>query len=210
MPQTGPDLVGAGYPISNPLMALLGGSMNLSQSNVPIKSNLSFGLGGLTDVALAGTGSVNTMAVPVSPGDVFTKITVLVGASAGSPSGWGFLFTGTGSAPGTTGAQPTLIAQTASATTPMTAASPYSFTFAAPVTITAAQCPSGFVYAAFYPVQTSTASTSFVSMTCAAAAQYLYYPTSPVSLYSTSASTTAFATLGTSTARASVPVVLLS
>lgn len=210
MPQTGPDLVGAGYPISRPLLALLGGNGNLAQPNVPIKTNLDFGLGGLVDATLAATASVNAVAVPVSPGDTFTKLSVLVGAAAGSPNGWGFLFTGTGSAPGTTGAQPTLIAQSASATTPQTASTLYSFTFATPVTITSAQCPSGFIYAAIVNTQTSTASPSFLAMTCAAAAQYQYYTTSPVSLYSTSASVTGFATLGTSTTRANPPVVLLS
>lgn len=210
MPQTGPDLVGAGYPISRPLLALLGGNSNLVQPNVPIKTNLDFGLGGLVDAALAATGSINAVAVPVSPGDVFTKLSVMVGASAGSPSGWGFLFTGTGSAPGTAGAAPTLIAQSASATTPMAASTLYSFTFTSPVVISAVQAPYGYIYAAISTVQTSTASPSFVAMTAAAATQYPWFPTSPVALYATSGSTTGFATLGTSTKQANPPVVLLS
>jgi len=215
MPQTGPDLVGAGYPISNALTALLGGNSNLTQPNVPVHSNLYFSgvAGGLTDAAPAATASVNAVAVPVVPGAVITKLALVVGGtSAGSPTfAQGMLFTGTGSAPGTTGAQPTLIGSTGSAGN-VVAASPsssrYELTFSSPVTITSTQAPFGFVYAA-WDIIWSAGSPSFISMTASASGQFQWFSTSPVFLYGTSASTTGFATLGTTTKAANPPVVLL-
>lgn len=215
MPQTGPDLVGAGYPTGNALNALLGGNGNLTLPNQPIYSNLYFGAGGLVDAAAAGTASVNAVAIPVVPGAVITKLTLLVGATSatGSPTfAQGMIFSGTGSAPGTTGAQPTLVGSTGSAGNVVTASpssSAYSLTFSSPVTVSSINAPFGFVYAAWQILWTG-GSPSFVGMTAAAATQYAYFSTSPVSLYSTSASTTGFATLGSSTTRANPPVVLLS
>lgn len=215
MPQTGPDLVGAGYPTSNALTALLGGTGNATSPNVPVYSNLYFGgvSGGLTDAAPAGTGSVNAVAVPVVPGAVITKLSLLVGGtSAASPTfAQAMLYTGTGSAPGTTNAQPTLIGSTGSAGN-VVAASPssarYDLTFTSPVTITATQCPFGFIYAA-WEVLWSAGSPSLISMTASASGQYQWFGNSPVWLYATSGSTSGFATLGSSTKAANPPVVLL-
>lgn len=225
-PQLGPDLVGAGYPISSPLLALLGGTGNAVQPNVPIATNLSLGLGNLSDAsgaASAASGSVLSIAVPVSPGTVITKVSFLTGAtSSACPSAvtnhWAGLYTGTGSAPGTTGAQPLLIGQTASLSgASVPASTRLDFTFATPQTITAAQAPSGFIYAA-YSITVGAASPnvtgpSLISMGTASAAEYLYYPTSPYALYMTSNGATgsaAPATIGTAVRAANPPVVLLS
>lgn len=232
MPQTGPDLVGAGYPISNALTALLGGTGNINEPNVPVKSNLYWGLGNLADNIVGGSvigGSVIAMAVPVSPGDVFTRMSLLTGATASTVAGsvtnlWCALYTGTGSAPGTTGAQPSLIASgppgsvgsggAGSVGIPLSAR--FDFTFSSPVTITSVQAPYGYVYAAFSLTVSGTASpstTSFVTMTTAAATEYLYYPTSPYSLCFTGSTSTGSAvplTLGTGTRIANPPVVFLS
>ncbi len=222
MPQTGPDLVGAGYPISHPLLALLGNNNNVVQPNVPAATNLNFGLGGLADTAL-NAASVYCVPIPVSPGVTVSNITILVGATAGASitQGWGALYTGTGSAPGTTGAQPTLIAQTisasvpsnqgsggaGSATTVLVASTRWSFQFATPQTITSVQAPYGYVYAAIC----ASPQCSTITMTAAAATQYLYYPTSPVFLAATNGSAKAApATMGTATTVASPPIVLLS
>lgn len=214
MPQTGPDLVGAGYPISRPLLALLGGNGNLSQPNVPIASNLDFALGGVTDVA-PGTGSVVAVAVPVSPGALITKVSLLVGgtsaASANVTNLWAALYSGTGSAPGTTNAQPALIASTASlSATNVPASARLDFTFAAPQTVTSVQAPFGYVYAAF---SITGASPSFLSLACASAAQFPWYATSPFSLAMAGNGGTGSAVpanLGTATRLANPPVVLLS
>ncbi len=220
MPLTGPDLVGAGYPISRPLLALLGGTGNATQPNVPVASNLDFALGGLADLT-PNQASCYYMAVPVSPGVVVSKLSLLIGATAGGSitAGWGALYTGTGSAPGTAGATPSLISTStaastvgvitgASAGTSPQASGRYDFTFATPQTITSVHCPFGYIYAAF----TMTPASSTLSMTCASAAQYPWYATSPFSLAFTTASAvapgTTIASAGTRTV--TLPVVLLS
>lgn len=225
MPQTGTDLVGAGYPISRPLLALLGGTANASQGNIPVRTNLDFPLGGLTDVAgpaSAASGSVYSVAVPVLPGDVITKISFVVGgtssASAGVTNLWAALYTGTGSAPGTAGAAPALISQTASLSgTNVAASGLMTFTFATPQTITSVQAPFGYVYAA-YSVTIGSASPnvsgpSLISMAAASVTQYPWYSTSPYSLFMTSNGGTgsaAPATIGTAIRAANPPVVLLT
>lgn len=233
MPQTGTDLVGAGYPISNALTALLGGTGLIAEPSVPIKSNLYWGLGNLSDVAFgsaqAGAGSVYSVPVPVNPGDVITKISLLTGAAGSTPSGsvtnlWAALYTGTGSAPGTTGAQPTLIASGPPGSVGNGAAGSFGiplnarvdFTLSSPVTVTAAQAPYGYIYAS-YSLTTpagSPAATSLVSLGAASAGcMYLYYPTSPFSMAFTSNAAAGSAvplTLGTATRFGNPPVVLLS
>lgn len=225
MPQTGPDLVSAGYPISNALQALLGGNGNVAQPNVPIKTNLSFGLGVLIDGATsasAASGSVNAIAVPVVPGDVITKISFLVGAtsaaSANVTNQWAALYTGTGSAPGTTGAQPVLISSAASlSSVNVPASTRLDFTLATPQVITSAQAPFGFIYAAYSATIGSASpnvtTPSLVSMSTASAAQYLYFAQSPFALFMTSNGGTGAsvpANIGTATRAANPPVVLLS
>lgn len=221
-PQTGPDLVSAGYPISSPLSALLGGNDNLTQTNVPIKTNLSFGFGCLKDGAAQASpaGSVYAVAVPVSPGDVFTKVSFMVGATGNASANvtnlWAALYTGTGSAPGTTGAQPTLIASAqygsvagSIALSPVTRT---DFSFATPQTILASQAPYGFVYAAF-SVTTSSATQSFISMTCAASGARQWYSTSPFNAFLTSNGGTGSAVptaIGTAVPAADPPICFLS
>jgi hypothetical protein len=215
MPQTGPDLVGAGYAISNPLNALLGGATNATTPNVPARTNLSFGLSTLlvgTGLASA-TALTQTVAVPCLPGDVITKVSYITTAAAtASVAGWVAVYTGTGSAPGTTGAQPTLMGNSASATTiTATGAGVVSVSLNAPLTVTSVQAPFGFVYvslgyaggasAGFAPAQATQAS---------ATAQWsTFFTSAPVFLFATQASPTtnaAAATLGTSTGTAN-PIV---
>ena len=226
MPQSGPDLVSAGYPISSPLLALLGGNGNLTQPNVAARSNLSFGLSGLTDVttASAASGSVYTVAVPVVPGDTFTRVSFLTGAgSAGAASVtnlWTALYTGTGSAPGTAGAAPTYIASgvpgsVSSGTAGSVSVGPSTradFTLTSPQTITSVQAPYGFIYVS-YSVTLSSGAVSLISTTCASIAQYSWYTTSPYSLFMTSnggAGSTAPTTIGAAIRAVNPPVVFLT
>ncbi len=218
-PQTGPDLVGAGYPISRPLLSLLGGNNSLIQPNVPIATNLDFGFGAWADTAL-NPASVYVMPVPVSPGVTVSRIGVLIGATAGGSitQGWAALYTGTGSAPGTTGAQPTLIATTiagsvvsnqaaGSAITAPTASTRWEFLFATPQTITSVQAPYGYVYAAVC----ASPADSVIMMGTPTATQYAYYSTSPPFIGGTNGSAaSAPATMGTVTKVAATPIVLLS
>lgn len=227
MTQQGPDLVGAGYPISRPLLALLGGTGNLTQANVAAKSNLDFGLGNLVDGTAGGGGGVVAspggqmlnVAVPVVPGDVITKITYLIGntsaASANVTNQWAAMYTGTGSAPGTTNAQPTLIAQTASlASTNVASATALSFTFATPQTITTSNAPFGFVYVSYSITTGSSTGPSFVSMTCPSAGAYQWFANGPVFLAATSNSSLGSAaptTMSVATKTSTqVPIVILT
>lgn len=227
MPQVGPDLVGAGYPTGNALNALLGGSGNVVAPNQPIYSNAYFGLGNLSDAAggaSATSGSVQTVAVPVIPGAVITKISWLVGANGTGAAcatavtnAWSALYTGTGSAPGTTGAAPVLISQTASLSgASVTLSQLYTFTFATPPTITSINAPFGYVYASLSTTigaaSPNNTQPSLVSLGAAAATQFPWFSTSPFSLYMTSNGATgsaAPATIGTAVRAANPPVCLL-
>lgn len=226
MPQTGPDLVSAGYPISRPLLALLGGTSNLTQPNVPAKTNLDFALGSLVDGTAAGGGGVTaspggsmlSVAIPVSPGDIVSKITYMVGgtsaASANVTNQWAALYTGTGSAPGTVGAQPALIGQTASlAATNVASVTALTFTFANPQTISAVQAPFGYIYASYSITTGSSTGPSFASMAAASVVTYPWFATSPPFFAATSNSTlgsAAPATMSVATRIAQVPVVILT
>ncbi len=143
--QTGADLVSAGYATSNPVAALLGQTTNATQPNLPARSNLHFGtiLGTLSDAAISTTGQGLAVAVPALPGDVITKVTVLVGATseASGTHGYFALYSGVGT--------PALLAQTLDITTAgaLAAGSAYTATLASAVTLNSATCPNGFIYA---------------------------------------------------------------
>jgi hypothetical protein len=222
MPQTGSDLVGAGYPIGNAITALLGGTFNGVQPNLPVVSNLYFGMGNLQDVAGAGsatTASVVSVAVPVTPGATISKVSWVAGATAAAcvTNLWSAIYTGTGSAPGTAGAQPVLISSSTSASTTVAASSLVTFTLSSPQTITSVQAPYGYIYASYY-IATGAGSpngigNSLISATAAAAAQYPWFATSPYGLAFTSnsgAGSTVPGNLGTASRAANPPVVLLS
>jgi hypothetical protein len=207
MPQTGADLVAGGYPIANAVSALLGGSGNATLPNVPVKSNLYLGLGGLVDTATpVASGVVLAAAIPVVPGDTFTRISVPQGATAASAitANWAALYAGNA---GSAGA---LIGQTAVLTASVAASSLATFTFAQPQTITSVQAPYGYVFAAYSA--TGTTVPSLVSVTGAAAAQYPWFATSPYMLagtFATAAGSTAPATMTTITRTSNPPVFLL-
>jgi hypothetical protein len=207
MTQTGADLVAGGYPIANAVSALLGGSGNATSPNVPVKSNLYFGLGGLQDASGPATGVVLAAAIPVVPGDTFTRISVPQGGGSvagGVTANFAALYTGAA------GSAQTLIAQTSSLSASVAASSLATFTFAQPQTITSVQAPYGYVYAA-YSV-TATGVPSLVSVTGAAAAQYPWFATSPYMLagtFATGAGSTAPAAFSTITRVANPPVFLL-
>lgn len=101
------------------------------------------GFSGMTDGALAATGVLAAVAVPVSIGDVFSKLTIAVGATAGATMTHQFaaLYAGTGAAPA-------LLGQSTDTTSAAIAASgAASWTFTSPITVTAANAPFGFIYA---------------------------------------------------------------
>lgn len=147
MPQTGSDLVGAGYPTGWPMYAALGGLTNVSSPNQPCRTNLEwFGFNtavATTNVLLGGsTGAGAVAAVPVTPGEVITKVGVLVTNTAGGTPTHGFaaVYAGTGSAPA-------LIAQSPDTGSGAIAANGlYNWTFTSPLSVSAINAPFGFVY----------------------------------------------------------------
>lgn len=229
MPQTGPDLVSAGYPISRPLTALLGGTMNSAQGDIPVASNLDFGYNNLQSIDYASAagagGSVYTVPVPVSPGTTVTTMSLLGGTASGVGAAsvkslWAALYTGSGSAFGTTNAQPTLIASGVPGSVATGAASLYAitasqrldFTFTSPQTITSVQAPYGYIYASWSLTTLSGSNQwSLISASCASIALYRWYSTSPVGSWVSNggAGSTAPTNLGTGTYLTNPPVIML-
>ena len=202
------DLVGGRYPQNYDVAKLLGFQGNASQSNMTPRSNLEwFGPGGLTDGALAATGVGCAVAVPVEVGDVFTKVSILVGAAAEATGTHAFaaLYSGI--------ATPALLGQSADATG-ATAVGPvntrFDFALSAPVTITPSNAPGGFVYA-------SIAITATTVPTCAVASTptaigYQWFSNGPLFFSATHGSAlggTAAATIASPSAKAVAPIVAL-
>jgi hypothetical protein len=91
------DLIRGQYPVTHGLKKATGGFQNATQANVMARSNAEFlGLANLADTAtiVAATGVAVGVAVPVEYGDIISKVTVLVGATAaGTPTNqWGALY----------------------------------------------------------------------------------------------------------------------
>jgi hypothetical protein len=138
------DLVRGRYPVTNPLAKLVGLAGNATQGNVNVRSNMEwFGLGNITDGALAGTGVACAVAIPVEVGDTFTKVSLLVGAQAEATGTHAFaaLYSGV--------ATPALLGQSTDNTgaAALAASAKFDFTLSSAVTVTAATAPGGFIYA---------------------------------------------------------------
>src|ERR1700752_3906930 len=91
------DLERGNYPINHPLSKILG-SFNAVQSNIAIRSTLEYtGINDLTDQAASlVSGKLTYVPIPVQPGDVITKVSVLIGATAASTPthSWAALYSG--------------------------------------------------------------------------------------------------------------------
>lgn len=208
--QTGSDLVSAGFPVSNPLLAIMGsGLSNVQSPNVPPRSNLEFGplLGTVGDTAIAASGVVLAAVVPALPGMTVTKMTVLAGATAEATGSHGFLalYSGIGT--------PALLGQTADITgaAAVAASTAFTGTLASAVTLTTSTAPYGYVYAAVS--FTATTMPTLISGTPAVAIQYTYQTNSPAFLgatFGSAAGGTAPATISGTTAAAKAPIFFLT
>ena len=193
-----------------PWHSVFGNPVQSGQTGRPGRSNLSYiGVANLTDGAAAATGVMSCTAVPVEVGDVITTVTYFAGATAGGTMTHQFaaLYSGTNVA------APPLIAQSTDTTSAAIGASAkFPYTLSAPVTITAAMAPNGFIYAALGI--TATTVPTAVGGFFVTAAEYQYISTgSPILLGGTSGSAvgaTAPATLASLTFKAAVPLVLLT
>lgn len=167
------DLASARYPETNPLWSILGQPTNVSNPSYPARSNLEYlGINGLVDTAASlATGVMTAVAIPIDSGTVVSKISVLVGATAASTPTHSFaaLYSGTNVA------APPLIGQSTDGTTTAIAASArFDFSLTTATTITPAQAPFGYIWAAICTVGTGQPSLLTVD-TGAAAAQYQWF-----------------------------------
>jgi hypothetical protein len=201
------DLTSGRYPETNPLWSALGQSANATQSDVPARTNAEyFGLGGLADGALAATGVGCFVAVPIDIGTVVSKVSLLVGATAGGTITHQFAAIYSGIA------TPALIAQSADTTSAAIAASgAASWSLTAPQTITAAQAPNGYIYAGVAITATTVPTAAVVAVPTAVG--YQWFPNSPL-FFSATAGTalagTAAATIASPAAKAVAPLVFLT
>lgn len=216
MTQTGPDLVGAGLPTSNIWTALLGGSTNIANPNVPARSNLEwFGLGAtlIATTAIVASGSMVMVPVPVTPGLTITNVQVLTTATAASvpTHQWAALYAGTGSAPA-------FLAQSTDTTTAAIGANAWVSWTLSPYTLSSAstQCPNGFIYVGI-GITATTVATSVSALSPTTAAYYTPVLTSTASTVMplfiaatmTAAGATAPTTIASTSAAAQTPIVVL-
>ena len=202
------DLVRGKYPVTNPLFSAFGQTANASQANVALRTNaVVTGLNALTDGAALTTAVATAVAIPVEVGDVITKVTVFVGATAaGTPTNsFAALYSGV--------AVPALLGQSVSGGVAAIAASgAFTFTLASAINVTAANAPLGFIYASV--VVAATATPSLASTTVATAVAYKWFANAPLGLgalaHGAALSTTAPATITGQTAQAVTPIVVLS
>lgn len=167
------DLLSGRYPQTNALNNILGLPSQAAQSNLPVRTNLEYtGINGLVDTAASLVSGVMTaVMIPVDVGMTVTKLSFLTGGTGASTPTHSFaaLYSGT------TVAAPPLIGQSTDGTTAAIAASArFDFTLTAATTITAAQAPYGYVWAAFM-VTASTVPSLVTQATGAAACQYAWF-----------------------------------
>lgn len=201
------DLVSGNFPISYPFAALTGQTANTAQGNLRPRSNMEwFGLGNITDGALAATGVGCAVAIPVQNGDVISKISILAGATAEATGTHTFaaLYSGI--------AVPALMAQSTDNTgaAAVAASARFDYTLATAQAITPTNAPNGFVYASI--VMTATTVATAASIATPTAVGYQWYTTGPLFLSATHGSgltTTAPATIASPSAKAVAPIVFL-
>lgn len=202
------DLVRGGYPVTSPMLTFLGRQANATQGNIAVRSNLSwFGIGNPTDGALAATGVACAVPIPVEVGDTFTKVSLLVGATAEATGthAYAALYSGI--------AVPALLAQSTDNTgsAALAASARFDFTLASAVTVTNANAPNGFIYASIMVAAGTIPTAATVSVPTAIG--YQWYTNSPLFLSATHGSSltaTAPATIASPSAKAVAPLVFLS
>jgi hypothetical protein len=208
------DLVSGRYGQYNPMQVLFGLS-NATNPEVPARSNAEYlGWSTLTDGALAGSGVLCAVPIPIDPGTVVTNVSMLVGNTAASTPTHSFAAIYSGIA------TPALIAQSTDGTTAAIAAGAmFNFVLSSPQTITAAQAPNGYIWAGVSV--TATAVNTAVSVTAGTTnAIYQYFTSSttpkgnsPVGISVTAGSSlggTAAATIASPAAKAVAPILVLS
>jgi len=142
------DLVRGHYPIGSVFDALLGNARNATQNDLPVYTNLTWtGISGLTDNSTTALTSAkaNAVAVPVDFGAIISKVSFVVGATAGATSTHTnvALYSGGVAAPAILGTQST---DNTSGNGGFAASAINTVTLGAPVVITPSNAPNGYIY----------------------------------------------------------------
>lgn len=204
------DLVSGRYPLTYAFSKMIGEASNGAQGNIGVRSNLEAGfMGSLQDAAASlVSGKLTYVPIPVEVGDVVTKVSVLVGATAASTPthSWAALYSGALTTASLLGSQ------SADGTTAVIAASGrFDFTLASKYIIQPADCPFGYILAAVSV--TGSGMPSLVSGTVPTAVQYAWFTNVPLfgATYSSALGATAPSTitLASASALASPPAVFL-
>ena len=200
-------LVRGGYPVNHAIRKFTGGLANVAQANLAARSNQEWlGVASADTAAIAASGVAVAVAVPVEVGDVISRVSVLVGATAaGTPTNaFAAIHSGV--------AVPALLGQSASTGAgAINASGVLTFALAAPVTVTNVNAPFGFLYASL--VFAATTVPSVGTTLVAAAVGFKAFANSPLFLAAThgsALSTVAPATIVTPTTISTVPVVYLT
>ncbi len=199
------------YPSGYPLGARLGLAANAVQANIAARTNLEYGiLGSLQDAAASlVSGDLTYVPVPVEIGDVVTKVTVQVGATAASTPthSWAALYSGALTTATLLGSQ-----SADGTTTAIAASSQLVFTLGAKYIVGVNDAPYGYILVGL----SVTASTvpSLMSGSVPTAIQKAWFTNVPLlgATYSSALGATAPATitLASASALASPPVVFLT
>jgi hypothetical protein len=204
------DLTSGYYPESYTFRKLLGSQVNATQSDLTARTNAEWlGISGVSDGALAATGVACAVAVPVENGDVISKITILVGGTAGATLTHQFAALYSGAA------VPALLGQSVDGTSGAIAASAaFSFSLPTPVEVTTGTggtAPNGFLYASLMVAATTVPTGASVAVPTAVG--YQWFSNGPLFLAATHGSSltgTAPATITGQAAKATAPLVFLT
>lgn len=211
------DLVSGLYPQRNPFVALHGLS-NANQPNIPARSNLEYlGLSDCSDGVIATSTNTTAVAIPVDPGVVITNVIMLIGAGTASSTpthSFVALYSGATS----TGAGNLLLANSADATTTaITASAALVTALTTPYVIKPADCPNGYIYAAYGPSATAVPSGLVVATPTAITYQWFTASTTPKGATPFVSCTVATTTAGTpnanltgAAAKAVAPILILN
>ena len=184
-----------------------GGAPNLVQANLAPRSNQEWlGPPSADTAAALASGVATSVAVPVEIGDVISKVTVLVGATAAGVPTNAFAAVASGLA------IPALLAQsTSQGAAAIPASTAVVFTLTAAVRVTNVNAPNGYLYVSVVVAATTVPSLATVSVP--AAVGYKAFPNSPLFLAAThgsALSTTAPATIAAPVTVSAVPIVYLT
>lgn len=206
------DLVRGRHHLTNPIWNWLGQLVNLTQSDVPARSNLDYGTGlALTDeTAALASGVATAVPVPVEYGDVYTRVSVIVGGTAASTPthSWAAFYNAKAAqaTPAIVGTQ-----STDGATAAIAASATFNFTMPAYM-VNPTDSPQGILWVAV--CVTGTATPSLACYTLATAVAYPWFTNSPVKMGAitsgSSLGASAPSTLASPAAQAKTPIVVLT